>query len=122
MINYYKPTNDYMFKRIFGSKKNTSLLKDLLQAILPDLKIDTVQVHQQFSLEKELMSDKLGLLDIVATLEDKTLVNIEMQVTDYKNTVDRSLFYESGLFHEHLKEKESYSNIPKIIGIWILRL
>lgn len=109
-----------MFKRIFGYKKNVNLLKDLLEGILPDLKINNLKIRHQFSLEKQLLSDKLGILDIVATLEDGTIVNIEMQVKDYENTVDRSLFYEAGLFHESLKVKEDYSNIPKTIGIWIL--
>lgn len=120
MSNEYKPTNDYMFKRIFGQKKNLELLKDLLSAILVNIKIASLEVQQQVSLEKRLMHDKLGILDVVATLDDGTIVNIEMQVTDYKNTVDRSLFYEAGLFHESLKEKQNYSNIPRTIGIWIL--
>ena len=80
MNTIYKPTNDYMFKRIFGHRKNSDLLKDLLEGILPDIKIESLEVKQQVSLEKQIMSDKLGILDIVATLNDKTIVNIEMQV------------------------------------------
>ena len=38
------------------------------------------------------MTDKLGILDIVATLNNGIKVNIEMQVKDYHNTVDRSVF------------------------------
>lgn len=119
-MNTYKPTNDYMFKRIFGHKKNADLLKDLLEGILPDIKIASLEVKQQVSLEKEIMSDKLGILDVVATLDDGTIVNIEMQVKDFENTVDRSLFYEAGLFHESLKVKQDYAEIPKVIGIWIM--
>lgn len=36
-MSTYKPTNDYIFGRIFGQKKNSELLKDLLEAILPDI-------------------------------------------------------------------------------------
>ena len=109
-----------MFKRIFGHKKNADLLKDLLEGILPDIKIASLEVKQQVSLEKEIMSDKLGILDVVATVDDGTIVNIEMQVKDFENTVDRSLFYEAGLFHESLKVKQDYAEIPKVIGIWIM--
>ncbi len=115
-----KPTNDYLFKRIFGREKNYALLKDLLESILPHLKIKSLTINQEVSLERELMSDKLGILDIVATLEDNTIINIEMQVKNHKNTIDRSIFYESGLIHENLKQSENYSKLPKTIGIWIL--
>ena len=115
-----KPTNDYVFKRIFGQKKNSELLKDLLEAILADIKIDTLEVNQEVSLEREVMTDKLGILDIVATLNSGIKVNIEMQVKNNYNAVDRSVFYEAGLYHENLQKNEDYTKIPKVIGIWIL--
>lgn len=120
METYYKPTNDYMFKRIFGYKRNSALLQDLLEGILPDLNFKDLQIKHQFTLEKEILLDKLGVLDIVATLTDGTQVNIEMQVKNYENLVDRSLFYETGLFHESLRQSEDYNKIPRTIGIWIL--
>lgn len=120
METYYKPTNDYMFKRIFGYKRNSALLQDLLEGILPDLNFKDLRIKHQFTLEKEILLDKLGVLDIVATLTDGTQVNIEMQVKNYENLVDRSLFYETGIFHESLRQSEDYNKIPRTIGIWIL--
>lgn len=38
-----KPTNDFIFKKIFGQTKNADLLKDLLESILTDIKIYKVQ-------------------------------------------------------------------------------
>ena len=73
-----KPTNDFLFKKLFGESKNADLLKDLLQAILTDIKIKKVQINKDVSLERKLISEKLGILDIVATLNDSTRVNIEM--------------------------------------------
>ena len=40
-----KPTNDLLFKMIFGKQKNADLLKDLLESILPDIKIKKVKVN-----------------------------------------------------------------------------
>ena len=114
-----KPTNDYIFKRIFGVQKNSELLKNLLQSILTDIKIDIVEIKKDVSLERKQMQEKLGILDIVATLKDKTKVNIEMQVKDYDNTIDRSVFYETGLYHESLEIGQNYIDIPRSISIWI---
>ena len=58
-------------------------------------------------------------MDILVTLNNGIKVNIEMQVKDYKNTIDRSLFYLSGVFHESLESGKNYATIPYTIGIWI---
>lgn len=114
-----KPTNDYIFKKIFGSSKNELLLKDLLQSILTDIKISKVLIDKDVSLERQQITNKLGILDVVATLDDNTKVNIEMQVKGHENTIDRSVFYETGLFHESLNRGEDYLDIPRVISIWI---
>ena len=114
-----KPTNDFLFKKLFGESKNADLLKDLLQAILTDIKIKKVQINKDVSLERKLISEKLGILDIVATLNDSTRVNIEMQVKDYYNTIDRSVFYGTGIYHENLNRGQDYLEMPKSISIWI---
>lgn len=56
----YKPTNDYIFSRIFGHKKNWELLKDLLEAILPHIKIKKILIVKQFSLVKQTMKNRGG--------------------------------------------------------------
>ena len=94
-----KPTNDFVFKKLFGEEKNVDILKDLIQSILPELKIAKVVVNKDVSLERKLITDKLGILDVMATLNDNTKINIEMQVEDLHNTVERSIFYQSGVYH-----------------------
>lgn len=118
-MSHLKPTNDFIFKEIFGKSKNADLLKDLLQSILTDIKIKKVEINKDVSLERKLITEKLGILDVVATLNDVTKVNIEMQVKDYNNTVDRSLFYGTGVFHENLEKGSAYEEIPRLISIWI---
>ncbi len=119
-MSTYKPTNDYMFGRIFGVNKNTDLLRDLLEAILPEIKIKKLEVNKQVPVERQLIKDKLGIMDILATLNNGIKVNIEVQVKDFKNTIDRSVFYHAGVYHDSLQEGQDYIEIPKTIGIWIL--
>ena len=114
-----KPTNDFVFKKLFGEEKNVDILKDLIQSILPELKIAKVVVNKDVSLERKLITDKLGILDVMATLNDNTKINIEMQVEDLHNTIERSIFYQSGVYHESLAKGVSYINAFKTIGIWI---
>ena len=116
----YKPTNDYVFSRIFGYKKNWELLKDLLEAILPDIPIKKIKLVKQYSLDKDTVKNRGAVLDVLAELNDNTTVNVEMQMTDYENTVERSVFYDSGIYHEGLVKNEDFKNAKRVIGIWIL--
>ena len=112
-------TNDYIFKRIFSKKGNESILKDLLIGIL-EIPIEKIEVQKEVSLEKEIIENKLGRLDIVAILNDNTIVNIEMQVGKQYNYIDRSLYYWSGNYYNDLKAGKDYSEVKKTIGINIL--
>ena len=118
-MSHLKPTNDFVFKKIFGETKNEDILKDLLSAILTDIKIHKVTVNKDVSLERKLITDKLGILDVVATLNNGIIVNIEMQINNYENTIERSLFYGAGIFHENLHSGQRYLDAPRTISIWI---
>ena len=118
--NTYKPTNDYVFSRIFGYERNWELLKDLLESILSDIKIKKIELVKQYSLDKETIENRGAVLDVLAILNDDTYVNVEMQVDDYKNTIERSIFYDSGLYHESLMKNENFKKAKRVIGIWIL--
>lgn len=116
----YKPTNDYVFSRIFGYKKNWELLKDLLEAILTYIKIKKIKLVKQYTLDKDTVKNRGAVLDVLAELNDDTIVNIEMQMTDYENTIERSIFYDSGVYHEGLVKNEDFKDAKRVIGIWIL--
>ena len=112
-------TNDFVFKRIYAKKGNEEILKDLLISIL-EIPIEKVEVIAEANLERKLEKDKLGILDIKAILDDKTIVNIEVQVINYYNMVERSLFYWSALYHESLKAGESFEKNKRVITINLL--
>lgn len=114
-----KPSNDFVFKKLFGTEKNKDILKDLLEAILPDIEIKKIHIKNDVPIEREMLTDKFGILDILATLNDDTLVNIEMQVKNYYNTIERSIFYGSSEIRHSLSSGEKYEKIPSTICIWI---
>ena len=112
-------TEDYIFKRVFGKKENEDLLKDLLESIL-EIKMAQIDVIIGTEIEKEKIEDKLGIIDLKATINKETTVDIEIQVKDYHNMIERSTFYIAGLYHTGLKRGEAYEENNKVIGINIL--
>lgn len=71
-------------------------------------------------MEKEIEENKLGRLDILAILDDKTIVNIEVQVLNQYNIIERTMFYWSGNYYNHLKAGNNYKKAKKTISINIL--
>ena len=118
-MNKLKVTNDYVFKRIFAKQGNESILKDFLIAVL-ELPIEKIEVIKDANLERALIENKSGILDIKATLDNKITVNIEMQVKNQHNMIDRSLYYWSNLYSSSLYKKQDYIQSNKTITINIL--
>ena len=114
-----KVTNDYIFKKIFAKKGNESILKDLLNSIL-QIKIKSIEVIADANLERQLESNKLGILDLKAKVDEETIVNIEIQIINRYNMIERTLFYWSGLYYNVLQKGADYKEIKKVIAINIL--
>lgn len=114
-----KLANDYIFKRTFSKKGYEDVLIDLLESIL-EIKIDKIEVIPEAELKKVHKEDKLGAMDLKATINKTTTVDIEIQVKDYHNIIERSLFYASGLYHTGLKSGGNYEENNKVITINIL--
>ena len=113
------PKNDYVFKRIFGHIGNEEITKGLLQSIIPD-KIDKIELDSNPITEKDLLDDKVGILDIKAKLNDGNVnCDIEMQVVDQKDIEKRILFYWSKMYIQTLRVGEDYETLKRCIVILI---
>ena len=111
--------NDYIFKKIFSKKGNESILKDFLISVL-NIPIQKVETRAEVSLERQLGENKLGRLDILAKLDDSTIVNIEVQILNKYNFIDRTMYYWSGNYYNELRAGEDYNKVKKVIAINIL--
>ena len=104
-----KLTNDFIFKKVFGKKGNESILKNLLEAILK-IKIEKIEVQAEVELERELIDDKVGKLDIKAIVDENKIIDIEMQMQNQYNMAERTLYYWSGLYYTGLQKKKKIKN------------
>jgi len=71
-------------------------------------------------LEKDVEEDKLGIIDVRAIINDRSIVNIEIQLENENNIIPRSTFYGAKLFTSELKKKEEYQTLKPVIVICIL--
>ena len=110
--------NDYAFKRIFGTEENTDILQDLLDCIL-DILPENIAGLELLDKEfhKEILTEKLGILDIKLRLKDETIINIEIQNRWRGDFPERSVYYWSKMYNESIKQGQDYTNLPKCITI-----
>lgn len=106
----YYPTNDYLFKRIFGYKGNEKITEDLIETIL-GRKCEVIEIKSDEVTEKDLQKDKIGVLDVFVKEKDGTQVNIEMQVAEYKYIIDRILYYWAKKYIEALQGGDDYEKL-----------
>ena len=112
-----KPTNDYVFKRLFGYVGNEEITKGLLSSIIKDAEINSVKLDCKEILEQDVLSDKFGILDIRAILNNNIQCNIEMQIIDKKDIENRLLFYWSRLYAKSIKLGANYIDAQRTIII-----
>ena len=71
---------DYVFKRVFGHIGNEDITKNFLSCILRQ-EVSNIELEKNTILEKDLIDDKIGILDIKAEINNNTNVDIEMQIS-----------------------------------------
>lgn len=112
------PKLDVVFQILFGEVGSEKITKDLLNCILEE-EIHSVDLNQNIVLRRELPEDKMGVVDVLAKLNDNEYCNIEMQMTDKKDLVKRLLFYWSKEYIRIIKKGGKYSDLKRTILILI---
>ena len=111
-------TNDYLFRALL--QRNNYVLKGLICSLLhlSPQEISSVIINNPIILG-ESINDKTFFLDISITLNDHTLINLEMQVINEHNWPERSLSYLCRTF-DNLDSGNDYSVVRPAIQIGLL--
>ena len=112
------PKLDVVFQALFGEIGNERITKGFLETILKR-KIEKISLDKNPILRRELKDDKLGVLDIVTELDGKEKCNIEMQLIDKNNIIERMLYYWSKMYTKQIKAGDDYKKLEKTIVILI---
>ena len=114
------PKVDFVFKKIFGSEDSKSVLISFLNATLkPKEEIVSVELKNT-DIEKEYVKDKFSRLDVKATTNKNETINIEIQLKDEHNMIQRTLYYWSKLYEEQIGEGDFYNKLNRTVCINIL--
>ncbi|WP_026660957.1 Rpn family recombination-promoting nuclease/putative transposase [Butyrivibrio sp. AC2005] len=114
----YNMTNDYMFRMVLQRDRNT--LMNLISSVLdlPLSEIKDVKIENVIEPGKAI-SDKEYQLDILVLLNNNTYINIEMQVVNYDNWINRSLAYLCRRFDNAARGKD-YNDIKPVYHVGFL--
>lgn len=115
----YNLKNDVIFKAFFAKKGNEQFLIDFLTGLLK-IKITDITIEEEVDILKLSQFEKGGRIDLQATLDDGTVVSIEMQVKNQYNIEKRSEFNASGVLRKETRKGVKYNNIKQVIMINIL--
>jgi predicted transposase/invertase (TIGR01784 family) len=114
------PTNDWVFKLLFGDerhKDNTiALLRSFLE--LPDEDFDITFLDT--ALKPEAGTGKTGIVDIKIRTKSRKLIDVEIQINPFPDLGKRISFYKSKLIAEQIDEGEGYEVIQRVICVCIL--
>ena len=113
-----KPKIDVVFHSLFRPH-NENLTSKFLSSIL-NRKVQVLNMDKDRHVLKEYPNDKLGILDLTTTLEDGSICNIEVQLANEGNILNRFLYYWSRVFGSQLSEGAHYDTLNKTIGILII--
>ena len=113
------PKVDYAFKRIFGSEESRETLTELLNAVLAGSgvrPIREVEILNPFS-TREVLDDRLAILDIRARDDLGREWLIEMQMLAHRAFRERLLYYLAKDYAQMLGEGDDFKRLRPVIVV-----
>ncbi len=117
-LSLLTPKTDVVFHALFR-EGNEFITKAIISDITNE-EIQEIDLKQDRYLLQKFPEEKLGILDLKAKLNNGILCNIEIQLLDKANLIERILFYWSKIYSSELTRGEDYQKLPKTICIAIL--
>lgn len=119
-MRFINPKTDYAFKKIFGSTESKDILISFLNALIYEgnSTIEDLEIINP-NLPPKIQGLKDTYLDVKATLNDGTLVIIEMQVLNVQSFGKRVLFNAAKTYAFQLQAGEGYRMLKPVIALTI---
>ena len=113
------PKLDVIFQILFGEVGSEKITKSFLEAILGK-EIKEVDLKENIVLRRENLEEKMGVLDVLAKINDEEYCNVEMQMVEKDQLLKRILYYWSRIYTRNIKEGKDYVELKKTIEVLIV--
>ena len=111
-------TDDIMFKHVFSHPHiMIDLLNSFFEYIGENKKIVNIRLEKDKSMHGTNIYSKIFYGDIVAILEDKTMISVEMYTEFGQEEYNKSASYMSRLYGNQLKIGQKFIDSKKVISI-----
>ena len=117
--NYVSPKLDIVFRMLFGEKQSEKITKNLVESVLGE-KVDSIDLSETPELKGDYVDDKNSVVDIMATVNGDTKLDIEMQMNNRDYLIKRLLSYWSKIYNKNLKKGDEYNELPRCICIMFI--
>ena len=71
-------------------------------------------------MRRENLEDKMGVLDVLAKINDEEYCNIEMQMVERDKLLERILYYWAKVYTRNIKKGKDYIELQKTIEVLII--
>ncbi len=115
-VKLLNPKTDIVFQWLFS---NPNITKGLISSLI-DEKITDIEIDLNKQILGESITDKTGILDLRAKINNTIECEIEMQMLYSKNFISRILYYWSRLYSKQIKRGNNYNELHKTICIAII--
>ena len=112
------PKLDVVFQALFGEVGSEKITTKFLESILKKT-ITAIDLDKNPILRREYLDDKLGILDMVAYINNNEYCSVEMQVAEQDKIKERILYYWGREYARQLKSGKKYDKLQKTIIILI---
>lgn len=115
----YLPTNDVIFKCLFGNAGNEQITRNFLEYVVGE-KIEEISTDFKLDLLKEKPNDKQMVSDLIAKDNKLQKYIIEMQKKAFDYLPDRFIAYISKTYVADIKVKEGYENLKRTVLVILM--
>ena len=96
--------------------------ENIIRVFLRDLflkEIDKISLDNSTITEKDIMTDKMGIMDVRAVLNDNVQCDVEVQVVSQDDIEKRLIFYMSKEYTKTISQGKKYGVLNKTIAVLI---